>query len=256
MLARPFFNVNPIAGPPLQDSELVAFPGLLAGNVGVNLSSSLWGAETNLRTNLWRGSFYKVDLLGGFRYLSLDEDLRINEDLTVVAVSPPVGIAVSDRFQTQNHFYGGQVGFDTELFFGRWSLDLLTKVAMGTVAETTNISGFTTTATTTGSTTLPGGLLALPTNIGHHERDRFAVMPELGVKFGYDITDWMRLTVGYNLLLLSNSVRPGQQIDTHVNPTFLPGSPVAVSGPALPVYPGHDTVFSAQGVTMGLEFRW
>src|SRR5262249_51408941 len=155
--------------------------------------------DTNLRTNLWNGCWYKVDLLGGFRYLALDEDLRIGEQLAVAGAPdfgvPPVNIALSDRFRTQNRFYGAQVGFDTELFWGRWSLDLLTKLAIGEVHETVNISGatvFSTSAVTTPAQ--PGGLLALPTNIGNYHRNRFAVVPEIGVKVGYDVFDWLRLS--------------------------------------------------------------
>jgi hypothetical protein len=75
VLARPFFDVS--SG--LPNSELIAFPGLASGIVGVHSTTRLQGPEANLICNLCcscgdccgpaRG--YRVDLIGGFRYLDL-----------------------------------------------------------------------------------------------------------------------------------------------------------------------------------------
>src|SRR5438309_1388204 len=79
-----------------------------------------------------------------------------------------------------------------------WSLDLLGKLALGTTHEVVNIKGDTTLNLPGGvSLVEPGGLLAQPTNIGHYSADRFAVVPELGLKLGYQVTAHMRLTAGY-----------------------------------------------------------
>ena len=81
ILARPFYNVS--TG--MEASELIAFPGVLAGNVAVTSTSQLWGTELNLRTNFWQGCFWHVDWLAGVRFLGLDENLSIGEGLTVPA---------------------------------------------------------------------------------------------------------------------------------------------------------------------------
>ena len=39
---------------------------------------------------------------------------------------------LSDNFLVTNDFYGGQLGLIGELKRGRWSVDLTTKVALGT----------------------------------------------------------------------------------------------------------------------------
>jgi len=67
-----------------------------------------------------------------------------------------------------------------------------------------------------------GGLLALPSNIGTQTRNRFAVIPELGVKVGYQLTDHIRVYAGYNFLYASSVVRPGNQIDPVINRAQLP----------------------------------
>ena len=48
--------------------------------------------------------------------------------------------------------------------------------------------------------TFLGGVFAQPSNIGHHQRDRFAVVPEAALKVGYRLTSWASLFVGYTFL--------------------------------------------------------
>src|SRR5262249_54735384 len=67
ILARPFFNAVTGAG----DAELVAFPGVLAGSVTAQASTSLWGGEVNGRFNLLCDCNSRVDGLVGYRYLHL-----------------------------------------------------------------------------------------------------------------------------------------------------------------------------------------
>ena len=58
-----------------------------------------------------------------------------------------------------------------------------------------------------------GGLLALPSNIGHFTNNAFSVVPEIGVNLGYQILPRLRGFVGYNMLYWSNVIRPGTSID-------------------------------------------
>jgi len=91
LFARPFFNVQTGA----EDAELIAnravpsLPGLLplTGRVTTSSFSRMWGVEGNGLRGLAEGCNYQVDLLGGFRYLRLDEGLRVGEDLLVPANS-------------------------------------------------------------------------------------------------------------------------------------------------------------------------
>src|SRR5262249_44713421 len=146
---RPFFRVNPVTNPdtgevmpPGPDAEAVAFPGTLAGKVMVDSSSKMWGADANVRTRLCCDSWYRVDLLPGFRYVALDESLRITEDLQVL--EPPGGrILLADQFKTENRFYGGQIGVDSQFRYGRWVFDARTKLALGTMHEVVDIGGAT-----------------------------------------------------------------------------------------------------------------
>jgi hypothetical protein len=174
---------------------------------------------------------------------------------------------VSDRFDTRDQFYGGQVGLDAELRRGRWSLGLRSKVALGDMHEVVNIGG---NQLLTGPRGAPqqafqGGLLALSSNSGHHERDRFAAVPEVGLAVAYRLTDHVRVSAGYSFLYLSNVARPEDQVDgvldprripnfAHLNPAEAP-HPGFVS-PARPLFEFHETDFWAQGVNFSLEFRF
>jgi hypothetical protein len=252
ILARPIFDVQ--AG--MEASQLVSFPGVLAGSVAISSSSKLWGAELNLRTAWWRGCWWHIDGLLGFRYLGLDENLTIGEDL---AIATGGRITVLDQFGTRNNFYGGQLGMEIGTKWCRWSLDLLGKVALGSMHQVVSING-NSTFTTPGLPTMvqPGGLLALPTNIVHTSADRFAVVPEAGVKLGYQLTQHVKLFVGYTFLYASDVARPGHQIDRGINVTQLPSQvgPGTLVGPARPAPLLQSTDFWAQGVNFGLEIRY
>jgi hypothetical protein len=271
LIARPFFNLS--TG--MESSEITALPGLATGSINIRQESELWGAEANWRHRLCDGCWYRVDLLAGFRYVELDEDLQVSEDFTT---SPTFGqifpnapefansrFQVFDRFQTRNQFYGGQVGFDTELRRGKWSLDLSTKVALGFTHQVVNITGSEFVTFPGGRTQeFQGGLLALSSNIGHHARERFAVVPEAGLTVGYQLTEKLKLFAGYNFMFWSNVVRPGEQIDRQLDPRRIPNfckiSPAECPrGPIVPPRPEfafRETTFWAQGLTAGLELKY
>ena len=258
LLARPFFNASLNA----QDSELVASPGLLAGGVRVGLDSQLQGAEANLLCVLEDDCCCQVSLLAGFRYVQLDEGLSVNEGLFILPTAPALGgsrIEVADFFGTHNHFYGGQVGLRAQAWRGDAFLRLEGKVALGFTHEAVNINGSPQTTTVAGVTTSQvGGLLAVPSNIGHFHRDEFAVLPEVGIKVGYQLTDAIAVTAGYSFLYWSDVVQPGDQMDLRLNPSQLPTSSGAgtLVGVARPSATLHGTDFWAHGLNVGLEVRY
>jgi hypothetical protein len=262
---RPFFRVNSLTNPdtgevlpPGPDAQIVAFPGRLAGRVVVDSSSKMFGADANVRTRLCCDSWYRVDLLGGFRYVGLDESLRISEDLQVLE-SPGGRILLADQFKTENRFYGGQIGVDSQFRYGRWVFDARTKLALGATHEVVDISGATLNINPTFGTSLqPGGLLAAPSNIGRFSQNRLAFMPEVGLNVGYQVTDSLKVYMGYDFLYLSSVVRPGNQIDQAVNTTQLPRADRSqrLVGEARPLFAFHGSDFWAQGLHFGLEFTY
>ena len=97
-------------------------------------------------------------------------------------------------------------------------------------------------------------MLALPSNMGSFSQTRFAVVPEVALKLGYQVTSQLRIHAGYDFLYWSNVVRPGNVIDTGINPTQIPPGPIAGVSRPLPRLDGSD--FWAQGVNLGAVFTF
>jgi hypothetical protein len=257
LLMRPFFNPNSHQ----EDAFLVAFPGQQTGTITAALSSHLWGADTNLRGMLFRGASYQVSLLGGFRFLDLRESLGMKEsDLFLPqSNSDPFTTATTvDRFHTSNQFYGGQIGTDVMWCCGRFYVNVLTKVGLGTSVEQTDINGWSNWSNTNGQSGRVGfGELALPSNMGQFSQNRFAVVPEFGLNLGYALTQHIRLTFGYTLIYWSSVMRVGDQVDRVINPTqFTALAGGSMTGPPRPSFNFNASDFWAQGINFGLEFRY
>jgi hypothetical protein len=197
--------------------------------------------------------------LAGYRFLHLEEHLSVQENLTVTeaggAVPPGTSILVGDRFDTSNSFHGGEVGLAAELNAGPWSLNLLGKLGLGGTASSVNING-STVVTEPGLAPAgqPGGLLALGSNSGLHQGTHFSFVPELDANLGYQLTQCCRVTAGYSLLYWTGVARPGDQVDLGVNPNLLP--PAQPGGDQRPAFPFHRSSLSAQGLSVGIAFRY
>jgi hypothetical protein len=251
VLARPFFNV--VTG--LQDSLLVAFPGV-NGQIAINETSRLWGAGFVFRKEICASCAGRVSALVGYRYLHASDDLAIvTNQFGIVPVIGSFTASATDQFGTANDFSGLDLGLTGESRYGAWSFEWLGKVAVGANYSTAQINGVSTFAVGGGAAvTSPGGLLALPSNIGNFSQTRFAFVPEVALKLGYQVTSRLRIHAGYDFLFWSNVVRPGNVIDTGINPTQLPpGTLVGASRPA-PRLDGSD--FWAQGFDAGAVFSF
>jgi Putative beta barrel porin-7 (BBP7) len=252
VLARPI--INAVTG--AETAELVP------GTISISEKSRLLGAQANVICNLCCSCCSRVDFFTGFAYLELDEDLGINENLLVPAGVPVIGgtaFGVADQFGTRNFFYGWQFGTFAEYRRGGFFVDLIGSVALGDTHRDLSING-STVITPPGGTpvTLPGGLLALPTNIGDSSNDRFSVVPQVGLNIGYQVTQHVRAFIGYTFLYWDNVIRPGEQIDRVVNLTQLPSTagPGTLVGPARPAVLLNNSDFWAQGINFGVEIRF
>ena len=117
ILARPFRDVLGNANNAQlvafggQDSQLVAFPGVLAGSVGVRSSSDFIGGGLGFICNLCCDPCGRLDFVYGFRYLNLRDDITINENLTALpGSSVPAGtrFIIEDRIRHQQQLLWGQ----------------------------------------------------------------------------------------------------------------------------------------------------
>jgi hypothetical protein len=260
ILSRPFVD----AGTGRPGAERIAFPGDVSGAVSASeAGSGLLGAGALLRMNLCCGCGTRLDLLGGYRYLRFTDSLGVTESLTSTSPNSPVFIPpgtlldVTDRFHSRNQFHGGDLGLAGEFQRGTLSLCLLTKLAIGGNHQDADIAGGTTvTAPGAAPVRSPGGLLAQTTNSGHHSRDEVSLVPELGLKLGYQATPHLRFSVGYTYLYWSDVVRAGNQVDLTVNPNLVPGAPNPGVGPSRPAFGFQGTNFWTQGLDVAIQFSF
>lgn len=266
LLFRPFFNTVTQT----QDAAAIAFPSFpnfsfgglpatdanLNGAIAIRSTSDVQSAGALIRNILWIDftDNYRVDYLYGYRWFRLNDSLLINDFVTATAIggnTPFVTFTSSDRFFANNQFHGGEFGLDTHIYRGRFSLDVLTKVAMGNNRQTVRTQGDTT-ATTFGAATQPGGLLASGSNLNETKHDMFGVIPEVTITGRVDITPHIRATIGYNFLWVNNVVRAGDQVNLNVDPTTFHGA----SAGSAPVARLVDDSYYLHGVTAGIEARY
>lgn len=275
-LTNPYTALDSVAFPPpgtpyanfLSGPASFSGPLLNFGSATLTNQIQFYGAELNGLWNVGEGQSWH--LLGGYRFLSVDETLSLATAQVDNNNFAGQFIDTRDKFRTQNYFNGGQLGIRGDWRQGNWYFGSAVKLALGSTHEVVDISGSTTTNTGTTSTggtyvripvtTVPYGTYAQPTNIGHFHRDRFAVLPELSLRLGVQLAPSIRYYVGYNFLYLSNVIRSGNQIDGTINPLqtvgFNGGLPTSPNGGGHPAPQLGSTDFWAQGVTLGAEIGW
>jgi hypothetical protein len=265
-IARPF--INDFNG--LQESYSVSFPGAFSGAADIVSHTRLQGFEVNLAANLMRSQKGSLDVLVGYRYLDLREDLLYYETLTPLGpgdltfqgapINPTSSLADFDGFRTRNHFNGGQIGARWQQSFGNLEVGVTGKLALGSTSQHVDIDGSSTLVTPEAApTTVASGIPALPTNIGSYSHNEFSVVPEVGVNLGWRFTDNLSAHVGYTFLYWTHVVRPGAEIDPRLNPLLVPTDQAfGLAGPpsAHPVFGFHSSDFWAQGLNFGLTLRF
>jgi hypothetical protein len=269
-LAIPY--VNALSGQ--QAAVVVAEPGsiptdplLLSQTVDMSLTTQFGSVDVLYRHAIACEKFHRRYLVGGYRYLLLEDRLTTTATSFVSTGSPgglPIdGFTTSDSFRTLNQFNGGEFGVIERWWRDRWSLQVLGKVALGASSIGTTIAGSTTTTQTTNSGggpvtvvtgTAPGGVLAQPTNSGRFDDSLFAAMGEFGVTADYALWSQGRFLVGYTFLYWTTVGRAADQIDPVVNPTQFGGGTLA--GPAAPAMNLWTTGFWAQGLSLGFEYQF
>ncbi len=236
--------------------------GRIRGYIDASSPIRLWGLDINARAHGYSVFADHCDWLVGFRYVDLRDGIFIS-DFTqffdATGTIPGTSYLGEDRFYATNQFYGPQVGFNSMYEFGGVTLDVTGKIAMGGVRQKVAINGITTERDGNGVlvNTVPGDVLTQSTNIGSYSRSRFAFVPELLVKLGYNVGQHVNVSVGYNILAVTSVVRAGGVIDEGVNPNVSPYLGAAGQSDARrPGFNFHGTDFWAQGLTLGFAVKY
>ncbi len=237
-----------------------AFPfgaiGSASGAITATERARLWGTEANTLFAVADRDGFRLSLLAGARYLDLLENLDVG--LNGIGPGGTFTTTSLDRFSTRNQFYGGQLGVRAEKDFGKFFASITGNVAIGDMHETVIINGITGVVGPGVNATTPGGFFAQTTNSGTQHHDMFAVVPQVTLRLGYNLTANVRVFGGYDFLYLSDVVRPGSQIDPRINFNNQ-AAPVGGGtgvGPPLPQAQFNRTDFWAQGFNFGLQLRY
>jgi hypothetical protein len=272
LLAVPFFADD--LG--TESSFTIAFPSTLAGAAEVRLTSRLQGAELNGMVKTCDYPDFQFDVLAGFRFLDLHENLSFATasigvmDPNALPTNNGMILNTLDQFDTQNYFYGFQLAARAEYHTGNLFVNALAKLALGDMHQIAHINGAAATNvfnapaggpfTGVPAQVIPGsGIFAQATNIGRTSRHEFEAVPEIDINVGYKITRGLCAFLGYDFLYLSNVIRPGNQIDRTI--TFSQTIQNTIAGNASapgdrPLVPLTGSSFWAQGLSFGVEWRY
>ncbi len=260
LLARPF--IDSTTGAP--SSLVLANAGLGAGNAVLTTHTEVHDIDASGVWNVFRCSpgsrfWWSLDVMGGYQFFQLREDIAMGSTVSlnnvlvipilrpgpfgvpiqvgtrVAAIPVPVGgvftgapatVSIVDKFAVTNQFNGGFVGMRTEARCGMFSVTTTGKLGVGEMHEVLDITGgtsFVNTATAQAGSSY-GGLYANSSNIGHFATDRFAIIPELNVNFGVNITRSFSAYVGYGFLFVNRVARPGDQMNPVIDSSTVPFS--------------------------------
>ncbi|MHB0957289.1 MAG: BBP7 family outer membrane beta-barrel protein [Pirellulaceae bacterium] len=254
ILARPFHNLT-LNEP---DADVVVFPTFTTGGISVSNVTRIGGGDVFLRRMLFRDDCHQLDLISGYQFAKIDSDLLIASNRRSIRQegSIPFGtvIQMHDLFDTTNRYHAGEIGFLGTYDRDQVTWSLLAKVGLGRMKQRTEIAGGTTTAVPQQPVIVTDqGLLALGTNVGIYEQNRFTVSPELQLTAAYHLTDAIDLTFGYSFIYWNHVAQPADQIDEIINTTQITG---ALVGDARPAFPNQDSDFFVQGMSVGIQWVW
>ena len=256
VIARPFLNVTPPST--TQDTFLIAFPALREnGRISVNGSSDVFGADISVHQFLYGKYGGTIDLVYGYQYMRLDEDLSISSTLTNLDTggTVPAGtiIDVNDSFDAISEFHGAQIGFASRYRERCWSFNSLIKFGFGSLNRIAKRSGTSSTTIGVDTAVTNEGLLINDNNSGRTSDRTFGWIPELDVSIGYRITPKLDATFGYNLVAMTDAVRVSGTIDPDL---AVNSSSITPNDPARPSPNMRYSTFYIQGIHFGLQYGY
>lgn len=227
----------------------------LLGDAEIGTTSRLWGAEANALFRVVNTCPWSVALIGGFRYLDLQEGVTNTANLRDPLFD--INRSIGESFYTRSQFYGGQFGAKVGRQWSMFSVEVTAKLALGATRQSLDIQG---SDTVSGLGALPAGtfvegVYTQTSNIGRYTATNFAVIPQGQLKIGCDLTRRLRATVGYDVLYWSQTLRAGEQIDRRVDVTQSAtfGTGANANFPAAQL---NRTGYWAHGISVGLEYRY
>jgi hypothetical protein len=226
----------------------------LQGRAEAISATQLWGAEANGLIKLFSWKFCRVDGIAGFRYLGMNDLLSLN-----AATTGGGDGEIYDRFSTENHFYGGQLGARFTCGLDKLNLAFTVKEALGAQQELLDINGNSVLPSFAGGgASNQGGFYTATSNMGRTTTTRFGSVTDLNLNLNVGLTKNLTVSAGYNFLYWNRVMRSGQQIDrvlnANLNPAF--GAGTDRSGPRSPTRLNAEDDFWAHGLNLGFQLKF
>jgi hypothetical protein len=175
----------------------------LVGLLPVTLSTWFIGADVNYRGNLLCGPNGRLDLLAGYRFASVRDELYLGR-------APDGGEDAYrlNRAAVANYFHGGQVGLAGEYRADVWYVTGAGKIAFGSISPEVSATGLFAGAEGFG----PAGFTRLKA-LNPVDLSKFAVLPTVNVTLGRQVGEHCRVFAGYSFQYLTEVTRLGDLLD-------------------------------------------
>ncbi|MCH5376617.1 MAG: BBP7 family outer membrane beta-barrel protein [Planctomycetes bacterium] len=257
VITRPFVN----AQTGLEDAVFVSYPDLQLGASVVESDVEVFGADVVLRHMLRGGERSRIDIMAGYRYLRLWDQLSIRD--AFVSLNDGSGFETGslvdrrDLFRSENQFHGGDLGLIGRLWNYRWAAEAMGRVAFGGTGTASRVDGWTVaTQEILGGdpvvTSADGAVLAQPSNMGNFTQSNFAAVAELGLRLEFAFSHQCRATAGYTLMWWSSVARVTDSIDAMVDDSQIP--PNTNPNAVRPEFRFQNRDFWMQGLSVGLQY--
>jgi hypothetical protein len=230
--------------------------GLLEGDVRILSNLQLSSTGILYRDMFWAGPYGRLDYLVGYRHAHLYDQVKIIDSVDSLDAASGFdagdNIRRVDDFRAINQFDGADFGLR-----GWWSrsgklaLTGLAKVAIGAANSNVIVNGYT--DVNDGDTVYPGGVLALPSNMGRRAHQEFGVVSEMGLGLEWLPVCQVRVTLGYTWFYWSDVARAAAHIDRTVDTNQLAPGGAAGNRPAFDL---QTTSFWAQGMNAGFVYEF
>jgi hypothetical protein len=254
---------GPLLAAPLVDYSTGVLHNFQLGGLGVqgfttfNSTTESYSGEGNVLVHVADFEYHKqlfvdVSALGGVRYFGLADDFQENLGRQGSAND----FSATDNYRTQSNFYGVNLGTHIRAHYNGFFADFMPKIGLGAADESVDVSG---SYSSPGPNVNPGGFLAIGNKLGSQSVDKFAILPEVTLKVGYDLNNRVEFFAGYDLLYLSEVARASDQVTNQVDIATSPnaalgGVPGAVDNSPKP--PVASSSFFEQGVTAGVTAKF
>ncbi len=269
LIARPFFNDRNGT----ESALFISNPALgITGSLQAESALRLGGFEINglYRSSLGDTPHYSY-VFAGLRTLSLNETLGIahtSRPIAGVAGGPTfLGTPVAaneavlsyDRLQSQNRFYGAQIGLRWQYTNDRFTMGFTGKLGAGMNQSLTLNTGETALYRNgVGVANVPGGLFTVGDNRRRGFETTFSYVPEFQLDVMWEVAPNFRLKLGYNFLYWASVLRPANTYERTVNASLVPSSPEfgLPGGGFRPASIANQTDFWMHGLILGIEWRF